>query len=181
MYLLTVKVLEVILLLAAAAKSDCKTYKIKNSITLSFMLVGAATNIYAYGIEGLKLSLLGWGLPVALLFILYALRMLGAGDIKLFGAIGAIMGYKFAFYSIAYSFVCGGVMGVILLVIRHNAGKRFHSLLTYVKSSFLMLKPMSYSEFGDKTGGDKFHFSFAVLAGTLIHLLSAAVSKGGFS
>lgn len=169
--MITVLTTEILVLLSISLICDIKTYKINNVITISFALIGAATNFFLKGSGGLVYSLLGWCVPVGVLFILFALRMLGAGDIKLFGAIGAVMGYKFALYSIMYSFLFGGVIAVAILITRKNSKERLKHLRLYLKSCFLSFRLLDYTDFEDKSRNDKFHFSYAVLLGTLLQLI----------
>jgi prepilin peptidase CpaA len=163
--------LAIVVLLALSLVSDTRTYKIKNIITIPFALLGLVANCVLLGPAGIKLSVLGWLVPVGALFILFALRMLGAGDIKLFGAIGAMMGCKFALYSIVYSFLFGGLIGIVLLVSRRNTRERLRYLCTYLKSCFLSFKLLEYSDFGDKAAKDRFRFSYAAVPGTLVQLV----------
>lgn len=87
---------------------DHKTQKIPNLITLPAALLGLLLNTYFTALDGFILALQGWLVPVALLFVLFALRMLGAGDIKLFAAVGALMGYCFALGAIVFYLFRGG-------------------------------------------------------------------------
>jgi prepilin peptidase CpaA len=168
---MAVKYLELSLLLLLALISDLRTYKIKNGIVYTAMLGGLATNFFLYGVRGLSVSFLGMLIPVAALFVLFAVSMLGAGDIKLFSAVGSIMGGRFAVYAMAYSFIAGGIAAIILILVRKNAAKRVRFLVSYFKSCFLTLSILPYSDFEDKTDGSKFHFSFAVLFGSISGIL----------
>jgi len=165
-----IKIIEVIVLIILALASDIKTYKIKNSIVYPFMLIGIVTNLVLGGIEGLIFSLTGLFITILLMIILFVLRMQGAGDIKLFGAIGSIMGLKFALYTIAYSYLFGGVMALIVMLINKNGKKRLMYLINYIRSCFLSLSLLPYTDFKDKSDGAKFHFSYAIFCGTIIQL-----------
>jgi len=147
--------------------SDLRTYKIKNSITYSFMLVGLAANFVGEGFKGLTFSLQGIILPAAGLLILYIMRAVGAGDIKLLSAIGAVMGSRFALYATAYSFICGGFIAVGIILARSNGIVRFKYFFTYIKSCLLSMELLQYADFKDKQDAGKFHFSIAVALGTV--------------
>lgn len=151
--------------------SDAKTYKIKNTILYPFVLIGLATGFLSEGIDGVIRSLLAAVLPVLALIILYFLRMLGAGDIKLFSAIGAIMGIKFVLYAMAYSFLSGGVIALVIMGLRKNGLERLKHLLNYIKTCFITFSIHPYTDFENKTDGAKFPFSYAVACGTLISAL----------
>jgi len=166
------------LLLILSLLSDIRTYRIRNIITMPFTAAGIVVNCLMHGPEGLKLAALGWLVPVLLLFALYALKMLGAGDIKLFGAIGAIAGYGFTVRSIAYSFLFGGLMAIVLLAVRKNAAVRFRYLAAYLRSCFLTFRLLDYSDFKGKDRNNRFRFTYAVLPGTLTQLLIAYIGQG---
>jgi prepilin peptidase CpaA len=165
-----VQIGEVLILITISLISDIKTFKIKNLLILTFIVIGMITNLLLYGITGVALSILGFLIPILMLFILFVLRMLGAGDIKLFAAVGAIVGWKFTFFSILYSFLFGGCIGLIYLFIRKNAMKRFKYFFEYLVNCFLTLKLQDYSHFENKRDTDKFRFSYAIVPGVLTQL-----------
>jgi prepilin peptidase CpaA len=155
----------VLLLLALA--SDLRTYKIKNSITYSFMLVGLTVNLAMGGFEGLIFSLKGIILPALCLIILYAVRVIGAGDIKLLSAVGAVMGAAFVSYATISSFICGGIIASGLILARQNGVKRFKYFLLYIRSCFLTMELLKYTGFEDIQEVGEFHFSIAIASGTV--------------
>ncbi|HEX2945384.1 MAG TPA: prepilin peptidase [Clostridia bacterium] len=151
--------------LTAAVTGDLLRYRISNIVVVVGLATGFLLNFFTEGPGGLIGSLLGAILPVALLFVLFALRMLGAGDIKLFCAVGAVMGAGFAAYAIVLSFLAGGVAAAAIMIARGNAGKRFAFLGTYLKTAFLTQSFDPYTDFENKNDGAKFHFSPAIAAG----------------
>lgn len=157
-------IVSVLLLLALA--SDLKTYKIKNSITYSFMLAGLTVNFVGGGAGGLVFSLQGMILPAAVLFVLYVMKVLGAGDIKLLSAVGAVMGAGFVMHATACSFICGGIIALGLILARQNGAERFKYVLLYVKSCFLTMNLLQYEDLEDRQRSGKFHFSIAIASGT---------------
>lgn len=157
-------IISALLLLALA--SDLKTYGIKNSITYGFMLIGLTVNLAMEGIGGLVFSLQGIILPAACLFALYIIKIIGAGDVKLLCAVGAVMGAAFTLYATICSFICGGFIAWGLILARNNASERFNHLILYLKSCFLTMEILQYTDFEDSQGGGNFHFSIAIASGT---------------
>lgn len=168
---ITIKCFEIIVLLALALISDIKTYKIKNNIVFPFIIIGILTNMHLHGIAGIVFSFKGLIAPILLLIIFFALRMLGAGDIKLFSAIGSIMGLEFILYTILYSFLAGGAIALLLIIVRKNGIKRFTYFFQYLKSCFLNLAILPYTDFDDKSDGGKFRFAFAIACGVAIYAI----------
>ncbi|MGE5678937.1 MAG: prepilin peptidase [Pseudomonadota bacterium] len=171
------KIIAVAILLLLALISDFATYKIKNTITYGFMLVGFVSNSITKGLEGIIFSLQGILLPVLCLIVLYMLGTMGAGDIKLFSSIGAIMGAGFVLGSIVFSFLFGGVIAATLMLIRRNGAERLKYLGTYIKSCIMSMTVTRYADFGIPRDGSRFHFSVAVASGTVAAIM---VGRLGF-
>jgi prepilin peptidase CpaA len=162
----------VLVLLLLALLADRKTCRIPNKITIPFTAAGFLVNIALSGRDGFLFAAAGWLLPVIILFAFYALRMLGAGDIKLFGAVGAIFGYRFVWNGMLYSFLAGGVLAIFLLLTRRNAQARSKQLWEYLKNCMLMHRLQEYNDFKDGENDGLFRFSYAVVPGVLLQLLT---------
>lgn len=93
---------------------DLKTRRIPNILTFGASLAAFVVHGYISGWSGLGMSLLGWIAGAAIFFPIFALGGMGAGDIKLLGAIGAWLGAGTAMWVALYSGIAGGVMGLIV-------------------------------------------------------------------
>lgn len=163
------KIFALVLLLLLAVISDAKTFKIRNPIPLGFILAGVGINLYEkgpYGITGVLQAVI---LPVLLLFPLFALRMLGAGDIKLFSSIGAIMGTGFTFGAMVSSFLWGGVFALGIMAVRKNGVQRMLYFLSYIKNCLQVGSFLPYTDFADKADGAKLRLSYAIAFGTMFY------------
>ena len=85
---------QALLLLVAfmAAIFDMRSRRIPNWVSVGGVALGLALNTFLYGIPGLKSSALSLLIGFGIYFVLYAVRAMGAGDVKLMGAVGAIVG-----------------------------------------------------------------------------------------
>jgi prepilin peptidase CpaA len=81
-----------VILAIIAGLGDLRTRKIPNRLTVPALLIGIAVNVLVGGWHGLALSLEGAGIGLGLLLPVVLLRGLGAGDWKLMGALGAMVG-----------------------------------------------------------------------------------------
>jgi len=109
MALIPVVMLAVVLVLAAAW--DIKTHRIPNWLSLSGVLLGLAHHAWQGGGPGLLYALAG--VSVAGLALLpYAVRGLGAGDVKLLGAVGAWMGPQFLLWAMLGTILSGGLLAL---------------------------------------------------------------------
>jgi prepilin peptidase CpaA len=114
------KVLMVLLaLLIGAAVYDIRYRRIPNWLTLAGVLLGFAIN---FGIGppegGVLFALQGFALAFGLYMFLYVLRAMGAGDVKLMAAVGALVGWERWFGIFLVTAIVGGVMAFALVAIR---------------------------------------------------------------
>ena len=174
--MITIKYIELVSLVILALISDIRTYKIKNKLILTFIISGLITNIVSDKFEGTANSLLGIIVPFMSLFAFYALSMLGSGDIKLFSAIGSIIGVKPLLYVMAYSFLSGGIIAFIIIIVRKNGRQRIKHLFQYLKCCLLTFSLHPYSDFNDKNDGGTFPFAWAVVCGTLVYILGTLLT-----
>ena len=105
-----------LLLVSLSAAFDAKERRIPNKITFVGIIFGLFFNLFAGGWTGLLNSFLGMLAGIAIFFIPFAVGGMGAGDVKLMGAIGALMGWRFSMETAIYSALVGGVMVLVYLV-----------------------------------------------------------------
>lgn len=148
-----VRYLVLLMVTMAAAADDYKRYKISNRIIIGGLILSAMVCIaemymmhvvskngvdITYGgyksykdIGLMYLSGMVWALFVS--YVLYKVRAIGAGDVKLFMVVGTFMGYKDVMYIIVIALFAGAFIGVaealgrkeIMLVTGKNMHK-FH-------------------------------------------------------
>ncbi len=98
------------ILLTLAAVCDIRTHRIPNLLVLLGLVLGLLGHGWRGG-PGLLLSL--EGVAVAGLALLpYALGGLGAGDVKLLGAVGALMGPVFLLWTLLGTVLAGGLLAL---------------------------------------------------------------------
>jgi prepilin peptidase CpaA len=111
-------------LVLGAAVYDVRYRRIPNWLTLLGVVLGVALNTFLYqGWPGLRLSLAGLALAFGIYLFLYALRAMGAGDVKLMAAVGAVVGWQNWFGIFVVTAVVGGVMSLILITARKRVQK----------------------------------------------------------
>ena len=105
-------------LLAAACVSDLRTRRIPNALVLVIAVAGivfsAVTKSFAMGLTQAGGGLLT-GLAIWIPF--YALRMLGAGDVKLFAASATFLGARSAVDAAVYTALYGGALALLYMVL----------------------------------------------------------------
>ncbi|MDQ2798381.1 MAG: prepilin peptidase [Armatimonadota bacterium] len=104
-------------LLTLAAVCDIRTHRVPNLLVLTGLGLGLAGHGWRGGGPGLLESLEGIAVAVPLL-LLYALGGLGAGDVKLLGAVGALMGPIFLLWTLLGTVLAGGLLALIWAMTR---------------------------------------------------------------
>jgi prepilin peptidase CpaA len=111
-------------LLIVAAVIDWRTYRIPNWLTVGGMVFGLLYNAASHGLmAGLLPALGGLGIGLAMLLPLYALRVMGAGDVKLMAMVGAFLGSSEIFYVVLFTFAASGI-AALAFALWHRALNR---------------------------------------------------------
>ena len=118
-------------LLSAAVLCDLRDYHVTNILTLGGAAAGILSGLATGGRQGLINSLLGWLVPVGLLFILHVFSMIGAGDIKLLAAAGCFIGPQDIAMATAASFVIGAAIAAVRMLRKGIFARRFRYLIGY--------------------------------------------------
>ena len=123
-----------VLLSFLAAVLDFYKGKIPNILILTGCCHGLIRMIYYQDI--LK-SIPGIVFPVIILFPLYKIGVIGAGDIKLFAMTGFYFTFMETIFCVFLSFVLGAIFSVISFVRYANFEERMTYLFSYLKECFL--------------------------------------------
>ncbi len=99
----------VTVVLVTAAYTDLRSSRIPNVLTFTAMAIGPIAHAYLAGSQGILFSLKGLGAGLGLFLLLYALGGIGAGDVKLMGAVGSMVGPYGALVSGLLTILIGGV------------------------------------------------------------------------
>jgi prepilin peptidase CpaA len=117
-------VLNVVLVgvLALASASDLRTRRIPNALTFPTVALGLVLGGIFFGVDGVRESAQGAGLGLGMLFPLFLLRWMGAGDVKLMAAVGALKGPEFVFFACLWAAVFGGAFALFGLIRSRRLG-----------------------------------------------------------
>ena len=110
-----------------AALFDLKERRIPNWLILFALTGGVLLNSWQ-GMSHVIDAGLGFGLGIGALFLPFALGWIGAGDVKLVGAIGAILGRTLLPRVLLYSALAGGVLAIYSLLRNGINWQRIKSL-----------------------------------------------------
>lgn len=157
-----------LLFAAAACAWDLRQGRIPNGLIVSGLVAGLCRQLAEQGLEGILLFLGGAALPVLLLWMLFVLGMLGAGDIKLLGVMGGFLGLRGSAVCVLGSILAGGVLAAFLMAYRGNLGSRLSCFAAYCRAYARDRKRRPYPR-GEQEGGT-FYFSIPILISVLFHV-----------
>jgi prepilin peptidase CpaA len=101
--------------LVVAAVTDVRDGRIPNWLTVSLAIFGIGVQSWEHGWDGFLFSLGGLGIGLACLMFFYIKGGMGAGDVKLLGAIGTILGPGQVVLAFACAAMLGGLYSLALL------------------------------------------------------------------
>jgi len=161
--------LTIVLLIAAVF--DLRFQKIPNWLTFSTLVGAIVYHSSIKGTEGLLFSLAGVGLGIAIPIVPYLLGGMGAGDAKLMGAVGGVLGWKGVCLAFLFTGVVGGIYALVLLASHgwlKETGKRYGTML----KTFFLTQQFIYLPAPKKEGTPRLCYGLAIALGTLISVYS---------
>lgn len=158
----------VMLLSAAmvAAGMDLRFGKVKNWWIVFLLSSGLAYQLKMEGWMGFSVFFCGAALPLLLLFPLFRFRMMGAGDVKLFMALGGLMGGSRILTCMAASFFLGGILSLFILLFWGNLFSRLRYFTDYIQLCVNTGKIHPYRKESMETA--YFHFTIPILMAVLL-------------
>jgi len=140
-------VIVLLAVLLVAAVYDVRFRRIPNWITVTGVALGVVLNAFLSGppgswfsFAGVWYSLRGLGLAFAVYFLLYVIRAMGAGDVKLMAAVGAMVGWQDWLGIFVITAVLGAVMAVIMMV-SHGRIKRTLWNVLFIFTEMMNFRP----------------------------------------
>jgi prepilin peptidase CpaA len=107
-----------LIVLAICSVTDLTQRRIPNLLTGPTMLAALLAYGLLGGMEGLLFSLRGLAFGLAVFLAPYLLGGMGAGDVKLMGGVGAVLGPAHTFIAILFIAIAGGCMALGMMLYR---------------------------------------------------------------
>jgi prepilin peptidase CpaA len=104
-------------ILILSAGIDFRRQKIPNLITYPSMVIAFSYHGAMRGVDGLLFSLAGLAVGISIFLLPYLMGGMGAGDAKLMGAVGGMIGAKGVFFAFLCTAIVGGVYALVLIFI----------------------------------------------------------------
>ena len=168
--------LSVVLIIAAII--DMRTYRIPNLVTYPAMLIALIWHTITSGVSGLSFSFVGLLVGIGLFSVLFFMGVMGAGDAKLMGAVGAVIGSRGVLNASLFTAVAGGVFALILLL-AHYRDFRFITRAVETIQASLATKCFIRIPLSEHERKPKLYYGIAIASGTL-YTIWWKVSHSGF-
>ena len=160
----------VAVVLVAACVTDFRSQRIPNLVTLPAAVAALLYHAITGGWTAAGWSLAGWFVGAALFFPIFALRGMGAGDVKLLAAIGAWLGPGPVFTTALATSVAGGVLGVAVALGHGYLRKAIANLwLLLTHWRVTGIRPVTTVTL-ESARGPRLAYAFPIAIGTVVTL-----------
>jgi prepilin peptidase CpaA len=166
----TFATLALLVLVFAATVIDLRRHRVPNFLTVGFALLGFFTQYALHDFPGVRSGAIGFLVPLALLVPFYAIRWMGAGDVKLAAAAGIFLGWPNSLLAVGLSLGFGSLAAFMLLAA--NGGlKALMSRYAVMAQSLLTTGGFAYIEPAPgEPAARRFPYAFAIALGTVATL-----------
>ncbi len=177
-------------IIATICVSDNRERRIPNKLVLAGLVLALIWNAFAPlgagifdqytpGGVGLLDSLLAGAGVFAFFFVLYAMRVMGAGDVKLMGFFGALFGTTAVIDFTLTVFICGGVLALCRMLNLTRA----RQVLMNMKLILIdrLASPYGHQQVGfdpDKDTVERLPFALAICSAAILIALSQLTGYG---
>jgi prepilin peptidase CpaA len=156
-----------LLLLVTSVISDVQTRKVPNWLIGIGLLSGLYFQILAHGVSGIGVFLGNMMFPILILYLLFLMRALGAGDIKLFSVIGVCSQFSFLMHCMCWAFMIGAVLALGRMIRNRNFMQRMFTFVQFGQQTIRERRILAYPY--DNDGKEnRIYFSVAILLGFLL-------------
>ncbi|MBL4821893.1 MAG: prepilin peptidase [Gammaproteobacteria bacterium] len=160
--------------LIPSAFQDIRSRRIPNLLSLGGFVVGCVANGVMTGWAGAGTAFAAGFLVLALMFPFFVVGWMGAGDVKLIGAVGAICGsISLALIALIAIVSIGALMSLVVLAWRKGL-KDYLQRLFVAFSLTLMARRLHYLSSAESASSGELPYAVAIASGAIAVLLASA-------
>jgi prepilin peptidase CpaA len=145
--------------LITAALQDIFAGKVTNRLIATGLVTGLVFQVMEHGAWGIWFFLGNISVPIVLLYLLFQMRALGAGDIKLFSMTGGILTIGELCRCMVYTFLAAGLAAFFVLTFDRDRRRKLFGAMCYLAGIFRTKTIIPYRVTKESGKG---HFAFAV-------------------
>jgi len=164
--------------LVTATYTDIKSQRIPNWLTFPLMLAGFATHTVFGGWDGLSFAAMGYGFGFVVMAIPYFFGVMGAGDVKLMGAIGAWLGLQATMTAFLFTCIAGGVYAIGMLASDRELLKSVLRNVINTFSIFMATHKFDFSPVDTEKTMPRLCYGVAIAVGTVVAMALHAWTTG---
>ena len=157
-----------------ASWNDYRHHRVPNGLNAVIVFFGLGSQWFCNGLAGLQAGLAGILVGFGMLIVLWAMKGMGAGDVKFMASIGAWLGPQLTFYAVIVGGLIGGVLALAMILRRRQwreASANMGLLLTKIGSF-----RTAFSDFGSarsiSLSGSMMPYAIPLTLGTMFVLVS---------
>ena len=149
---------------------DYKFNRIPNCLIMTMAVFGIGWCMWSGGIRGVLLYLGEMTIVMALLYPLFKIGGLGAGDVKLFGVTAGCLPFHKILFFLFFSLLIAAVISLVKIWRQHNFGERMWYLSEYLADVIRSGSWQIYLENGQDRQAVGICMSGPVLISVLLYL-----------
>ncbi len=170
MMTITVPGVAALIVAAVACAWDLKTRRIPNVLTMPAAVLALLFHTISTGWHGTLLSAVGVMVGLAIFFPLFALRGMGAGDVKLLGVLGAWLGPWLVIWTAVYGAIAGGILAILVAASHRYLWRALRNLYgLFFFWTVAGVKPMPALTLAD-AAGPRLAYALPIALGTVVTL-----------
>lgn len=159
--------------LIAAAVIDMRRHRLPNVLTVSTALLGIILQCWLQGWSGFLNGLAGFCTGLFLFLPFYAVRWMGAGDVKLMAAVGTFLGWPDSLLAVALTTGAGSIAALSLLAAQGGLTDYAHRYGLMAKCLFCTGRVAYVPPTAGESSTLLFPYALAIAVGTLATLVWA--------
>jgi len=160
-------------LVLLAIYSDLRWRRIPNCLTLPAITLGFLLNFLGNSWNGLIFAFFGLLVGIGLLMLPYLLGGMGGGDVKLMGALGALLGGYSILNIFLYATLVGGGIAILVVMANKSLIETLKKVWLLLKCIFLFRAPLAGAGLFKKS--IEIPYGLAIGAGVLIYLVAGNI------
>lgn len=163
---------------AIGAASDMRTKRIPNWLTYGSLIGGLTLRTILGGSHALAQGLVGMLVGGGIFFLLFLVRGMGAGDVKLMAAVSAWVGVHNALPMLVATAIAGGFLAIIYIAFHKRIGRTLSNIGELLQFHFTSgIQPHPELNVQDPSSA-RVPYGLAIACGTIYLLLSTSNISG---
>ena len=148
--------------------TDTRYRRIPNKLVLVTLVLGLTVNTIFGGFQGLLASLGGFALAFVVMLLFHAFGAMGAGDVKLFAAVGSVVGLSHVLPALLVVVLTGALLAVCKMIYSGTFKTTMLNVLQFFVSLSSGQKPPRFEATADRRF--TIPYGVAICVGSLVSL-----------